>query len=49
MKNLDALHERAEREIELIEEDDSLTDNEKREIIKEIYQELQNTEEEYNN
>ena len=49
MKNLYTLHERAEREIELIEEDDSLTDNEKREIIKEIYQELQNAEEEYNN
>ena len=49
MKNLYTLHERAEREIKLIEEDDSLTDNEKREIIKEIYQELQNAEEEYNN
>jgi len=44
MKNLNALYERAEREIKLIEDDDLMTDDEKKRAIKEIYQELHEVE-----
>jgi len=48
MKSLDNLYKRAEREIELIEQDDLMTDEEKRKAIKEIYQELHEAEREFN-
>ena len=48
MKSLDRLHDRAEREIELIEQDDSMTDYEKKQAIKEIYAELREAERDFN-
>ena len=47
MKSFDNLYKRAEREIKLIEQDDSMTDEEKRKAIKEIYQELREVESEF--
>ncbi len=44
MKSFDNLYKRAEREIKLIEQSDSMTDEEKRKAIKEIYQELREVE-----
>ncbi len=44
MRSLDRLEERAEREIELIREDDSMTAEEKKKAIKEIYAELREIE-----
>lgn len=35
------MEERAEHEIELIEQDESLTDEEKKQAIKEVHEELQ--------
>ena len=35
------IEERAEHEVELIEQDENLTDEEKRQMIKEVYEELQ--------
>jgi len=40
MRSLDRLEARAEREIELIEQDDSMSAKEKREATKEVYAEL---------
>jgi len=40
MRSLDKLEARAEREIKLIEQDDSMDAEEKRQAIKEIYAEL---------
>ena len=48
MKNLEALSEKAEHEIALIEEDEVMTSDEKRRAIKEIYQELHEAEREFN-
>ncbi len=48
MKNLNRIHERAEHEIDLIEQDESMTDEEKRLAIKEVYQELRDIERECN-
>ena len=44
MRSLDTLEARAEREIELIEQDDSMDAEEKRQAIKEIYAELREIE-----
>jgi hypothetical protein len=44
MRSLDRLEARAEREIELIEQDDSMDAEEKRQAIKEIYAELREIE-----
>lgn len=44
MRSLYRLEERAEREIELIEQDDSMDAEEKRQAIKEIYAELREIE-----
>jgi hypothetical protein len=44
MRNLDRLEARAKREIELIEQDDSMDAKEKRQAIKEIYAELRDIE-----
>jgi aminoglycoside phosphotransferase len=46
MINFDKMQDRAEREIELISNDESITDEEKRQSIKEIYAELRETERE---
>jgi hypothetical protein len=40
MRSLDRLEARAEREIEFIEQDDSMNAEKKRQAIKEIYAEL---------
>lgn len=40
MRSLDRLEARAKREIELIEQDDSMDAEEKKQAIKEIYAEL---------
>ena len=48
MKSLDRLHDRAEREIELIEQDDSMDTEEKRQAIKEVYAELREAERDFN-
>lgn len=44
MKNFMSLEERAERVIELIEQDDSMTYEEKRRAIRDIYEELRDVE-----
>jgi hypothetical protein len=44
MRSLDRLEAMAEREIELIEQDDSMDAEEKRQAIKEIYAELREIE-----
>ena len=44
MRSLDRLEARAEREIKLIEQDDSMDAEEKRQAIKEIYAELREIE-----
>jgi hypothetical protein len=49
MKSLYQLEKRAEREIDLIENDDSMTQKEKRRVIKEIYDELREAEKEFEN
>jgi hypothetical protein len=47
MKGLYQLEKRAEREIDLIEQDSSMTQKEKRRAIKEIYEELRDAEKEF--
>jgi DNA-directed RNA polymerase alpha subunit len=49
MKSLYQLRKRAEREIKLIENDYSMSSKEKKEAIKEIYEELREAEKEFEN
>ena len=44
MKSMYQLEKRAEREIDLIEQDESMTQEEKRKAIKEVYEELREAE-----